>query len=38
MAGQKSEILSRLTRFLRLDADGLRRFVLQSIIKVVSSR
>jgi hypothetical protein len=34
MAGQKSEILSRLTRFLRLDADGLRRFVLQSIIEV----
>jgi hypothetical protein len=30
---QQSEILSRLVRFLDLDADGLRRFVLQSIVE-----
>jgi len=32
MKPQRSEITSRLVRFLDLDADGLRRFVLQSIL------
>jgi len=30
---QQSEIMSRLVSFLNLDADGLRRFVLQSIVE-----
>jgi hypothetical protein len=30
---QQSEIMGRLVRFLDLDADGLRRFVLQSIVE-----
>jgi Protein of unknown function (DUF2551) len=33
MKPQRSEITSRLVRFLDLDADGLRRFVLQSILE-----
>jgi hypothetical protein len=30
---QQSEIMGRLVRFLDLDADGLRRFILQSIVE-----
>ena len=33
MKPQRSEILSRLVRFLNLDNDGLRRLVLQSIVE-----
>lgn len=33
MKPQQLEIMSRLVRFLDLDADGLRRFVLQSIVE-----
>jgi Protein of unknown function (DUF2551) len=33
MKPQRSEILSRLVRFLNLDSDGLRRLVLQSIVE-----
>jgi hypothetical protein len=32
MKPQRSEIFSRLVRFLNLDTDGLRRFVLQSML------
>jgi hypothetical protein len=32
MKPQRSEILSRMVRFLNLDSDGLRRFVLESIL------
>jgi hypothetical protein len=32
MKPQRSEILSRMIRFLNLDSDGLRRFVLASIV------
>jgi hypothetical protein len=32
MITQRSEILSRLAKFVDLDSDGLRRFVLQSIM------
>jgi len=30
---QQLEVMGRLVRFLDLDADGLRRFVLQSIVE-----
>jgi hypothetical protein len=30
---QQSEIMGRLVRFLDIDSDGLRRFVLQSIVE-----
>ncbi len=33
MKAQRSEILSRMVRFLNLDTDGLRRFVLESIVE-----
>jgi len=33
MKSQRSEILSRMVRFLNLDTDGLRRFVLESIVE-----
>lgn len=32
MKPQRSEILSRMIRFLNLDSDGLRRFVLASMV------
>ncbi len=32
MKPKRSEILSRLVRFLDLDTDGLRRLILQSIV------
>ncbi len=33
MKPERSEICSRLIRFLAMDTDGLRRFVLQSIVE-----
>lgn len=33
MKQQRSEILYRLVRFIDLDTDGLRRFILQSIVE-----
>jgi hypothetical protein len=33
MKPERSEILSRLIRFLDLDSDGLRRLILQSIVE-----
>ncbi len=33
MKPQRSEILSRMVRFLNLDTDGLRRVVLESIVE-----
>jgi len=33
MKPKRSEILSRLVRFIDLDNDGLRRFILQSIVE-----
>lgn len=33
MKPERSEILNRMVRFINLDTDGLRRFVLQSIIE-----
>lgn len=33
MKSQRSEILSRMVRFLNLDSDGLRRFVLESMVE-----
>jgi Protein of unknown function (DUF2551) len=33
MRPQRSEIMSRLVKFLDLDTDGLRRFVLQYILE-----
>ena len=33
MNPQRSEILNRMVKFLDLDGDGLRRFVLQSILE-----
>ncbi|VVB71242.1 Uncharacterised protein [uncultured archaeon] len=33
MKPQRSEILSRMVRFLNLDTDGLRRAVLESIVE-----
>lgn len=33
MKPQRSEILSRMVRFLNLDTDGLRRFVLESMLE-----
>lgn len=33
MKTQRSEIMSRLVRFLDLDGDGLRRFVLQCMVE-----
>ena len=34
MKPQRSEILSRLAKFVDLDSDGLRRFILQSMMDV----
>lgn len=33
MKPQRSEILSRMVRFLNLDTDGLRRFVLEAMVE-----
>jgi hypothetical protein len=33
MRQQRSEILSRLVRFLDMDTDGLRRFIIQYIVE-----
>jgi len=33
MKQQRSEILSRLVRFLDMDTDGLRRFIIQYIVE-----
>jgi hypothetical protein len=33
MKPQRSEILSRIVRFLNLDTDGLRRAILESIVE-----
>lgn len=33
MKPERSEILNRMVRFINLDTDGLRRFVLQSIVE-----
>ncbi len=33
MKPQRSEILSRMVRFINLDTDGLRRFVLESMVE-----
>ncbi len=34
MKPHQSEIMSRLLHFLDMDADGMRRFILQSIVEV----